>query len=241
MKQKKFMTIYDDLRVQITEGTLAHGMKMPSEYQLVSDYGASRETVRKALDLLVANGMIQKVRGKGSIVIYQGMTEFPFDQLVSFKEMKATLGLAHETRVVHFDCIEAREVQDVQQALDVQPSTLLWHVVRHRIVEGRVKIVDEDYFVCDMVPQLTSDIAAQSIYDYIEGELGCEISFSNKAITFEPFRKEDIEAFGTIDPPYTATVRGIVHFKDTRKFQYNVSKHIATEFKFVDFSRRRQG
>ncbi|NQD99389.1 trehalose operon repressor, partial [Staphylococcus xylosus] len=38
--------------------------------------------------------------------------------------------------------------------------------------------------------------------------------------------------------PYTATVRGIVHLKDTTQFQYNISRHLATEFKFKDFSRR---
>ncbi|RIN76393.1 trehalose operon repressor, partial [Staphylococcus simulans] len=73
---------------------------------------------------------------------------------------------------------------------------------------------------------------------YIENEKGFEISFSSKSITFEPFGDAEREAFGTMSPEYTATVRGIVHLKDTTKFQYNVSKHIATEFKFIDFSRR---
>ncbi|RIO55543.1 trehalose operon repressor, partial [Staphylococcus hominis] len=38
--------------------------------------------------------------------------------------------------------------------------------------------------------------------------------------------------------PYTATVRSTVFLKDTTRFQYNVSKHLATEFKFNEFSRR---
>ena len=43
--------------------------------------------------------MIQKIRGKGSVVIYQGLTEFPFSDLISFSEVQQGLGLQHETTV----------------------------------------------------------------------------------------------------------------------------------------------
>ena len=81
-------------------------------------------------------------------------------------------------------------------------------------------------------------IAKDSLYHYIEQTLKLEISYSNKSITFESFGNLECEIFGDVTPPYTATVRGIVHLKDTTKFQYNISKHLATEFKFNDFSRR---
>ncbi|HBO6125440.1 TPA: trehalose operon repressor, partial [Pseudomonas aeruginosa] len=35
-------------------------------------------------------------------------------------------------------------------------------------------------------------------------------------------------------------VRSTVYLKDTTQFQYNISKHLATEFKFKEFSRRRE-
>ncbi|PKR13164.1 trehalose operon repressor, partial [Staphylococcus aureus] len=38
---------------------------------------------------------------------------------------------------------------------------------------------------------------------------------------------------------YSATVRSIVYLENTMTFQYNISKHLANEFKFNDFSRRR--
>lgn len=88
------------------------------------------------------------------------------------------------------------------------------------------------------MPNVTAEIATNSLYQYIEETLGLEISYSNKSITFEPFGEMEYEVFGEINPAYTATVRGIVHLKDTTIFQYNISKHLATEFKFNDFSRR---
>lgn len=238
VKLNKFTKIYNDLKAQIIEGSLSYGTQLPSEHTLVTNYKASRETVRRALNLLVGEGMIQKIRGKGSVVIYQGVKEFPFSKLTSFKEVQRNLGIQLETEVKMLEKVQADTVLNVKQALDLNDSDMLWHVVRYRKLDGRVKIIDEDYIVAAIVPNLTEAIVQGSLYDYIEKDLKYVISYSSKAITFEAFGEAEYEAFGEINPPYTATVRGVVHLKDTTKFQYNVAKHIATEFRFVDFSRR---
>lgn len=238
MTQKKFITIYETLRADIIESRISYGTQLPSEYELVETYDASRETVRKALNLLVRDGMIQKIRGKGSVVIYQGLTEFPFADLTSFREVQQGLGLQHETEVKVLERIHAGDVPRVKEALNVTQSTVLWHVIRTRKINDKVKIIDEDYLIEAIVPGLTLDIVKTSLYAYVENVLGLDISYSNKSITFEVFGELEYEMFGDVTPPYTATVRGIVHLKDTTQFQYNISRHLATEFKFKDFSRR---
>lgn len=238
MTQKKFITIYETLRVDIIESRISYGTQLPSEYELVETYDASRETVRKALNLLVRDGMIQKIRGKGSVVIYQGLTEFPFADLTSFREVQQGLGLQHETEVKVLERIHAGDVPRVKEALNVTQSTVLWHVIRTRKINDKVKIIDEDYLIEAIVSGLTLDIVKTSLYAYVENVLGLDISYSNKSITFEAFGELEYEMFGDVTPPYTATVRGIVHLKDTTQFQYNISRHLATEFKFKDFSRR---
>lgn len=125
MTQKKFITIYETIRTDIIESRISYGTQLPSEHELVETYSASRETVRKALNLLVRDGMIQKIRGKGSVVIYQGLTEFPFADLTSFREVQQGLGLRHETDVKVFEKITAGEVPKVQKALNVRHGTVL--------------------------------------------------------------------------------------------------------------------
>ena len=65
MATQKFITIYEQLKQRIHEGEYTYG-QLPSEHELLT-YGASRETVRKALDLLANDGMIQKLGVRGPL------------------------------------------------------------------------------------------------------------------------------------------------------------------------------
>ncbi|MDR2813636.1 MAG: GntR family transcriptional regulator, partial [Prevotellaceae bacterium] len=64
----KYRQIYEFLRRQITEGKYSAGEALPSENALSGAHRATRPTVRKALDLLVADDFIVKRQGKESVV-----------------------------------------------------------------------------------------------------------------------------------------------------------------------------
>ncbi|BAH18643.1 trehalose operon repressor [Macrococcoides caseolyticum] len=238
MNNNKYRKIYQDLSGKIINGEYKEGVQLPSENLLVKSYGVSRETVRKALSLLQTNGYIQKLKGKGSIVIYNQAMNFPVSQLISFEEIKHSLNMDYNTVVESFETVRAADHKSVQEALNLGDDTELYRVVRSRREKDRVNIIDTDYFIKSMMPGLDEEIARQSIYDYIEKRLGLRISYSNKAITFEPMTEDDLELFKETMPPYAAVVRSVVHLEDASVFQYNISKHRASEFKFVDFSRR---
>ncbi|MFY2153416.1 trehalose operon repressor [Mammaliicoccus sciuri] len=234
----KYMKIYQSICEKILNGEYAHLQQLPSENELTKIYSTSRETVRKALNLLQEKGYIQKLRGKGSVVIYEDVIQFPISEMVSFQEINKRLGLDYETKVELLEVIDAKDVPVVQHALELRDQDKLWHVIRTRTKDDAVRIMDEDYFICQVIPQLTKEVASESIYKFIEQEMNVEISYSNKSITFEEMTENEILYFGKLNPPYTATVRGTVYLNNAEKFQYNISRHIATEFKFVDFSRR---
>lgn len=72
-----YRQIADDLRRRIRAGDLSPGALMPSELALVNEHGVSRGTVRSALSLLVAEGLIEVVRGQGRRVVGDGRAPAP--------------------------------------------------------------------------------------------------------------------------------------------------------------------
>jgi GntR family transcriptional regulator len=54
------------LREAIAQGEFSNGRRLPTEAQLTADYGVSRQTVRRALEELAAEGLIFRVRGRGT-------------------------------------------------------------------------------------------------------------------------------------------------------------------------------
>lgn len=65
-KKLKYHDLMEDLREQILSGEIRPGEKLPSENQLSGDYGVSRQTVRKALQILENEGYIYAEHGRGT-------------------------------------------------------------------------------------------------------------------------------------------------------------------------------
>jgi GntR family transcriptional regulator len=55
-----------NLRAAIARGDFARGERLPTEAELSRDYGVSRQTVRRALLDLVSEGLVYRVRGRGT-------------------------------------------------------------------------------------------------------------------------------------------------------------------------------
>lgn len=91
MKVNKFITIYKDIAQQIEGGRWKAEEILPSEHELTAQYGTSRETVRKALHMLAQNGYIQKIRGKGSVVLNREKCSFPFRALSASRSSRKRL------------------------------------------------------------------------------------------------------------------------------------------------------
>jgi GntR family transcriptional regulator len=65
----KYQQIADDLRGKIESGALARGGRLPTETELGKQYGASRNTVRDAIKMLITRGLVETRPGQGTLVI----------------------------------------------------------------------------------------------------------------------------------------------------------------------------
>jgi len=66
--QSKYKKIWQSLKTAIESGTYAPGVRLPTEFQLVQSYGASRVTVSRALKELQIGGYVDRRAGSGTYV-----------------------------------------------------------------------------------------------------------------------------------------------------------------------------
>ncbi|MCM8807554.1 MAG: GntR family transcriptional regulator, partial [Candidatus Omnitrophica bacterium] len=66
--QPKYKQIKEILKERIIKGKYAEGTKMPSENQLVKEFGVSKHTILKALTELINENYIYRIQGKGTFV-----------------------------------------------------------------------------------------------------------------------------------------------------------------------------
>lgn len=232
----KYLNIYNELMNLIEKGEISPGEKLPSENELMDIYNVSRDTVRKALELLENNGYIHKIKGKGSFVLDINKFDFPITGIVSFKELSQKLGVESRTIVYELDLIKPDKY--LANKLELRKDDLVWRVVRAREIGGKKIILDKDYFNNKYVPDLTKEICESSIYEYIEEDLGLNIGFAKKEISIQRASKEDKEYLDLGDFDMIVVVKSYTYLDDASLFQYTESRHRPDKFRFVDFARR---
>lgn len=63
--------MYQDLKDRIQNGEYLRDALLPSEREIGETYQVDRTTVRKALQLLVDDGLVEKRAGKGTVVVWR--------------------------------------------------------------------------------------------------------------------------------------------------------------------------
>ena len=69
MGNPMYRQIADDIRAQIESGELSPGQRLRTEIELRDHYGASRNTVRDAIKVLAAWGLVETRPGQGTFVV----------------------------------------------------------------------------------------------------------------------------------------------------------------------------
>lgn len=71
----KYSVIADKLREEIKGGVYAKSGKLPTEYDLVTRFNVSRQTVRQAISSLKAEGAVYQIQGSGTFIAKENPAE----------------------------------------------------------------------------------------------------------------------------------------------------------------------
>lgn len=235
---KKYEQIFKLLKQDILNETYQIDDYLPSEHELVQTYKVSRDTIRKSLDLLQKAELIQKIRGQGSKVIKQAQIDFPVSNLTSYQELVQQHGINSKTNLIQLEKITVDK--KLSNLTGFPEYRLVWRIVRQRVVDDVASVLDIDYLDKTLVPSLTREIAEQSIYAYLEEELGLRIAYAQKEITIDPATNRDQILMDIGTDQHVVSVKSKVYLADGQQFQFTDSRHKLEKFRFIDFAKRQK-
>ena len=150
----------------IEQGMYKPGGRLPSESELIRQYGVSRITVRQALDELEAEGRVVRRHGKGTYV-----AEAPIEQelvrLTDFVEDMQQAGQNPSSRVLAF--VHEPAGPAISKALHTASGTEVVRVDRLRLAEGRPIAYDTTWLPLRFGDLLAGmDLTKETIYHILE-------------------------------------------------------------------------
>lgn len=154
-----YIQIANNIRQQINDGLIATGDALPSERNLCELTGASRVTIRKAVDQLIEEGLLFRKQGSGTFVSQR--IEVPGTYLSGFSDDARARGQAP-------GCIwlmknYANPTMEEAAILKVATTSKVARLGRVRLSEGEPLAIEHAIVVASYLPPLEE--VGDSLYD----------------------------------------------------------------------------
>ena len=161
--------IAEGLREQLEAGEFMAGTRLPSEPELARRLGVSRSSLRSAITLLEADGLLRWMHGWGTFVTERPLLRNDLSQNFGVSDLIAATGLEPGT----VDARAAREPApaDVAGAFGLEPGTPLSVLRRVRTASGRPVVESTDWCRAELLdPAELSEIGGGSLYDALRAQ-----------------------------------------------------------------------
>lgn len=196
-REQLYSQLYDILFQDIIGGVYAVGDLIPSESELMREYGVSRATARKAMEMLSNNGLITKRRGKGSEVI-SNIPSNSLQRVTSYMKKNLADNLVPQKRLLSASVVPLPEGPAADLAL--APGTPAYRLCRVRCSGETPFYLETLYYEDGYVPHiLEHDFSKESLRAYVYNTCGISWARAEQKIFSRVATAEQAELLG-IEP-----------------------------------------
>ena len=171
-------------------------------------------------------------------IIYQPQeqSEFLLSGIESLKEAVARNKKSYRTHVACF--AELTVDGKIQKRTTFPIGAQVYYIQRVRYIDGEALIIDHNYFLKDVVKNLTREIAEGSIYEYMEQELGESIVTTKRKMTVARMNQIDETYLDMKGYNCMAVVSSMTYNAQGIMFEFTQSRHRPDRFVFYDLAHR---
>ncbi|MCD7035600.1 GntR family transcriptional regulator [Metabacillus sp. GX 13764] len=230
----KYEWISNEIRKRIKNGDYCVEQPIPDEVSLAKEFECSRMTMKRALDILVMEGLLYRKRGHGTFIIKSAKQDARVN-VVS----KETIGLTEllkgkniSSKIIQFGVEFPSEETAAHLAIDAKSP--VYHIIRLRVVEGEPYVMEETYMPANLIPGLTEEILYGSIYKHIIQNLGLTIGGSHQKIRASKPNELDKEHLDCKKDDPILEVEQVGFLNTGIPFEYSFARHRYDKFVFIN-------
>ncbi|HEX8508120.1 MAG TPA: GntR family transcriptional regulator [Propionibacteriaceae bacterium] len=164
----------------LREQERAAGERLPGDHELCATYHVSRTVVRQALSELETEGVIQRIKGRGTFVAPRRTSERLVQSLTGLYEDVASRGSHLRSTVRRLEAVPADE--QIAEQLEIQLGAPVILLERLRFVDDEPWVLTTTYLPYDIAPGLLGDdLTDQSLYALLAG-YGIELTHGRRGV-----------------------------------------------------------
>lgn len=132
----RYAAIAAALRARVLAGEWPPGSALPSEQALAAQHGVAMATLRRAMELLAAQGLVERIHGRGTFV--RSGTNAPMMRFFRFGDAS---GEVPRSRIVSRR--KATASAEVAQRLGIARGEPVLHLLRVRSLGGQPRLLED--------------------------------------------------------------------------------------------------
>ena len=220
---KKYEDIAEELRRRIDQGIYQEGQMLPQQIALAEEFDVSRMTLKKAMDILAMEGLLFRKRGVGTFVHKSTLWNTSSYKATEYRGLTVQLpDKKVESEIISFDIQFPSE--ELQKILLLDSNEVVYHLVRLRIIDKKPYILEDTYYVVDIVKNLTEEIIYESIYEYIRSDLELKVGGAYRKISADTPSDVDIKHLDASENTPVLEVEQVVYLANGTPFEYSKSR-----------------
>ena len=151
---------------------LRPGDCLPSENELAERFGVNRHTIRRAVDELIAEGLLERRHGKGTFVL-DGPADYVLGSGTRFTENIESLGKTAGNRILRKLVIPARGGVATRLRL-AENEPVVW-IESLRLADDRPICVISHFLPQHLFPNLLAEYHGGSLHEHLATHYACTL------------------------------------------------------------------
>ncbi len=174
----------------LSDGTLLPGDKLPTEDELCTHFSVSRPVVRQAYSELISEGIITRIKGKGSFIREKEIQSHFFQELSIFEDELKRVGMIPSTKVIIKEILKKNT--KFQQILKLQAEDDVIHLRFLYLGNTVPMILVDTYLPAALFPDLLNkDLEHRPLYHIFESDYHRYIAQARRTVDAIIVRDQD--------------------------------------------------